>query len=158
MGANTQASVGMKVDVSTVLDCSVEKAWSEVQKSSLHQRVIRPLIRMVALPATPLPDRWEAKRVVRCDCYLFGFVPVGTQTIFIERIDHDRHEIQSREHSPLLKRWDHRVSIEPLDIGRALYRDEIEIDAGWLTIVVWAWANWFYRHRQSKWRPLATNL
>jgi hypothetical protein len=33
----------MKVDVSTVLDCSAAKVWSEVQKSALLLHVIWPL-------------------------------------------------------------------------------------------------------------------
>jgi hypothetical protein len=158
MSANTRANGGMTVDVSTILNCAAEKAWHEVQKSSLHLRVIRPLARIVPLPAAPLPDRWEQGRVIQCDCYLFGFVPIGTHTILIETIDHDKYEIQSREHDDLVKRWDHRISIQPIGPDRALYRDQIDIDAGRLTIAVWAWANWFYRHRQSRWRALAKRL
>jgi hypothetical protein len=50
------------------------------------------------------------------------------------------------------------ISIKPRDDSRSLYRDTIEIDAGILTFVVWAWANWLYRHRQRRWRALAKTL
>jgi hypothetical protein len=36
--------------------------------------------------------------------------------------------------------------------------DEIEIEAGWLTFFVWLFAQWFYRHRQRKWRNVARRL
>jgi hypothetical protein len=50
------------------------------------------------------------------------------------------------------------ISIKPLDNSRSFYRDTVEIDAGILTFVVWAWANWLYRHRQRRWRALAKTL
>jgi hypothetical protein len=39
-----------------------------------------------------------------------------------------------------------------------MYRDMIDVDAGHLTVLVWAWTNWFYRHRQKRWRSLAKRL
>jgi hypothetical protein len=158
MNENARTNGNMVVDVSTVLDCSAEKAWSEVQKSSLHLRVIKPLARIVPLPGSPWPARWEQGRMVQCSLYIFGVVPIGVHTIFLERIDHDRREIQSREHGALIKRWDHHISIQTCGAGRAIYRDRIEIEAGRLTVAIWAWANWFYRHRQRRWRALAKTL
>ena len=76
----------------------------------------------------------------------------------VETIDQASYRLQSRERDPLIARWDHLVSIKPLDESRSLYRDTIEIDAGKLTFIVWAWANWFYRHRQRRWRALAKSL
>jgi hypothetical protein len=78
--------------------------------------------------------------------------------VLIEKIDQKNYEIQSREHDPLIARWDHLISIKPLDDSRSIYRDSIDIDAGSLTFVVWAGANWFYRHRQRRWRALAKTL
>jgi len=148
----------MRVDISTRLDCSAETAWRELQKSSLWLHVSRPLVRILPATGASLPERWNEGAVIRCNLYLLGFIPIGWHTIFCERIDHDRHEVQSREHDRLIRRWDHRISIEPLGGGQSTYRDEIEIEAGPLTAAVWAFANWFYRHRQSRWRALAKTL
>jgi hypothetical protein len=65
---------------------------------------------------------------------------------------------KSREHDPVVTRWDHLVSIKALDESRSVYRDTINIDAGKITFLVWAWASWFYRHRQRRWRELARTL
>jgi hypothetical protein len=147
----------MIVDVSTALDCSAAKAWNEVQKSSLHSHVIWPLARVV--PAgTPFPERWSEGATIRCRLFIFGVIPMGIHTLFFEKIDQKNYEIQSREHDSLVARWDHLVSIKPLDDSRSIYRDTIDIDAGSLTLVVWAWANWFYRHRQRRWRALAKTV
>lgn len=55
----------------------------------------------------------------------------------------------------LVARWDHLVLIERLDDSRVIYHDTIDIDAVGFTIMVWAWAKWFYRHRQ--WAPWQSN-
>ena len=147
----------MIVDVSTVLNCSVTKAWNEVQKSSLLVYVIWPLARFVPSGA-PFPERWSEGLTIQCKLFVFGVIPMGVHTVHIEKIDEKNHEIQSREHDPLIARWDHLISIKPLGDLQSTYRDTIDIDAGILTFVVWACANWFYRHRQRRWRALARAL
>jgi hypothetical protein len=147
----------MIVDVSTVLNCSAAKAWNEVQKSSLLLYVIWPLARIVP-SGPPIPQRWSEGLTFQCRLFVFGVIPTGKHTIHFEKIDQENREIQSREHDPLIARWDHLVSIKPLDDTRAIYRDTIDVGAGSLTFVVWAWANWFYRHRQRRWRALARTL
>jgi len=147
----------MIVDVSTVLDCSAAKAWDEVQKSSLLAYVIWPLARVVPTGA-PFPERWSEGLTIQCKSFVFGLIPIGVRTLRFEKIDQNNYKIQSREHDPLISRWDHLVSITPLDDSRSIYRDTIDIDAGKLTWLVLAWANWFYRHRQRRWRALAKTL
>jgi len=147
----------MIVDVSTVLDCSAAKAWDEVQKSSLLVYVIWPLARVVPT-GSPFPERWSEGLTIQCKSFVFGLIPIGVRTLRFEKIDQNNYEIQSREHDPLISRWDHLVSITPLDDSRSIYRDTIDIDAGKLTWLVLAWANWFYRHRQRRWRALAKTL
>ncbi len=147
----------MTADVSTILECSATKAWDEVQKSSLHRHVTWPLTRIVST-GTPFPERWIEGATIRCRLFISGIIPMGVHTLFFEKIDQRNYEIQSREHDALVARWDHLVSIQPLDGSRSIYRDTIEINAGIFTFVVWAWANWFYRHRQRRWRALAKTL
>jgi hypothetical protein len=147
----------MIVDVSTMLDCPAAKAWNEVQKSSLLLYVIWPLARVVPT-GVPFPERWSEGLTIQCKSFVFGVIPVGVRTLAFERIDQKNYELQTREHDPLISRWDHLVSVKPLDDSRSIYRDTIDIDAGKLTWVVWAWANWFYRHRQRRWRALVRTL
>jgi hypothetical protein len=89
---------------------------------------------------------------------VFGVIPMGVHTVHFEKIDQVNYEIRSREHDPLVARWDHLISIKPLGGLQSTYRDTIDIDAGIFTFAVWAWANWFYRHRQRRWRALAKAL
>jgi hypothetical protein len=127
------------------------------QKSSLLRHVIWPLARFVPT-GTSFPERWSEGLVLRCKFFVFGVIPIGAHTLHFETIDHDNYELQSREYDPFIARWDHMVSVKPLDGSRSIFRDTIDIDAGSLTFVVWAWANCFYRHRQRRWRALAKTL
>jgi hypothetical protein len=77
---------------------------------------------------------------------------------FMQTILDCRGEIQSRESDPIVRRWDHRIRVQEISDCRAHYSDEIEIDAGILTPVVWLFAAGFYRHRQRRWRAIARRL
>ncbi len=152
---NRQRTTGgaLRVRVETVLDCPADKAWLLVLKSATLVHVARPLARIVP-DELPFPGEWSDKGTYFCRSYLFGFIPFGTRKIFLERVDSTKREIQSRESDSLIGRWDHLISIKQIDKGHCLYSDEIEIGAGPMTIWIWAWANWFYRHRQSRWKRL----
>jgi len=148
----------MCVDVSTELSCAAAKAWDELQKSSLLDRVVWPLARIAPADASGLPERWSEGLTVRCRPFVFGFVPIGVRTLHFERIDPEAREWFTRESDPLVRRWDHRISIRSAGERRAIYRDVIEIEAGPWTFAVWTWASWFYRHRQARWRKIAKTL
>ena len=111
--------VAMKIDVSTILNCSAAKAWNEVQKSSLLRHVIWPLARFV--PTGTFPERWSEGLVLKCKLFVFGVIPIGIHTLHFEKIDHNNYEIQSHEHDPLIARWDHLVSVKPLDDRRSIF-------------------------------------
>ncbi len=81
-------------------------------------------------------------------------IPLGRHSIFCERIDPELREIQTREREPLVRRWDHLVRVRPEGDGHTRYSDEIEIEAGLLTPIVWLFAEVFYRHRQRRWKRL----
>jgi hypothetical protein len=148
----------MRVYVESVLPCPPEKAWEELQRPALHREVIRPLFRFVPADPPQFPERWPEGATLHFRGYLFGIIPIGTHTIFFERIDPAARELQSREVGRLVRRWDHLVRVRPTGDGRTLYSDEIIIEAGWLTLFVWLFAQWFYRHRQRRWRRVARRL
>jgi hypothetical protein len=85
------------------------------------------------VPADPpqFPERWPEGATLHFRGYLFGIIPIGTHTIFIERIDPAARELQSREGGKLVRRWDHLVRVRPTGDGRTLYSDEILIEAAY---------------------------
>jgi hypothetical protein len=148
----------MKVDISTALSCQAERVWVELQTIALLQRVAWPLARLKPAGNARFPPRWSEGMTFRCRLYIFGFIPIGVRTLHVERLDQNKREMQTREHDPLVRTWDHLISVSARGAEGTIYRDQIEINAGALTFVVWAWANWFYRHRQSRWRAIARSL
>jgi len=148
----------MKAEIATVLDCPPEKVWEQLQTSALLQRVAWPLVRFAPVGGQALPERWAAGTTVELRVYILGFIPLGTHRLVFETLDPESRAIQTRESDALVRRWDHLISLKADRNGRTLYRDAIEIDAGVLTILVWAWAHGFYRHRQRRWRAIAKTL
>jgi hypothetical protein len=86
----------LKVAVESVLSCPPEKVWDEVQRSALLLEVTRPLVRIVPAEGLQFPERWQERATVRCKCDLFGILPLGMRTIFLERIDSAAREIPSQ--------------------------------------------------------------
>jgi hypothetical protein len=148
----------MKIDVSTPLDCSADSAWNEVQKSALLLQVIQPLATVTPIEPPDFPEHWREGMTVQCCTHLFGVIPLGMRTVHFEKIDHAARKIVTHESDLLVRRWDHTITVTPTGKARSIYRDVIDLDAGVLTFVVWAWTSWFYRHRQRRWRALAPIL
>lgn len=62
-----------------------------------------------------------------------------------------------RGYSALIRKWHHTITIEPLSKGECRYNDEVEVEAGLITPVIWIFAHIFYRHRQKRWIDLCAN-
>ena len=148
----------MRVFVESVLPCDADLAWEEVQHSALLVGVARPFVLIEPMPGEAFPIRWTAPTTHLCRCFLFGLIPLGTRTLTFARIDHDLREIHTRESDPLIRQWDHCIRIKPLGKSRCHYSDEIELDAGVLTPLVWLFTTGFYMHRQRRWRTVARRL
>ena len=144
----------MRVHVESIWAREPDEVWDKVQQSDTLVYIARPLIRLAPIGSDGFPARWRENTTIECKLYLLGFVPLGTRRLTFERIDFARREIQTREQDLLVRRWDHHIRVESAGPGSARYSDTIEIEAGPLTAVVWAFAHFFYRYRQRRWRTL----
>lgn len=80
---------------------------------------------------------------------LFGFMKTKNYAMHIERLDHDRLVLQSREHGGAIKQWDHRLSVTQIgEIAR--WTDDITIDAGLLTFGAARFGTYVYSYRHKK--------
>ncbi len=86
------------------------------------------------------------------DVTFWGFYTVRGHVIHLETLNQEERWMQSREHSPQIKRWDHHLSVHP-DGDRVRWADSIIIDAGWQTFGAARFAAFVYqrrhRHRQA---------
>jgi transglutaminase-like putative cysteine protease len=86
---------------------------------------------------------------------MFGWLPIGRQAMRVSRrSDGDVRLLRDDGRGQLATTWDHSIRVEPAADGGTQYTDTVEVRAGLLTLVVWVFAQAFYRHRQRRWRAL----
>ena len=148
----------MKVVVTTILDAPVERIWAEVKTPRLLDHVAAPLITFDLIDPATMPAHWGDGRYLVSMQFL-GLIPIGRQWIVTstpQPEDQARGVFRLRDNGTggIAKVWDHLIVIETRTDGRTAYRDEVDVKAGVLTLGVWLFAHWFYRHRQARWRRL----
>jgi hypothetical protein len=148
----------MLIERSCLLPCSPRRCFAEAESPRLLRYVSRPLVCFVAIDPPAFPERWE-ERNYRVGLRILGWIPFGSQVIGISRGDFSdnesgfRAQLRDNGHSAIVSKWDHWITVESAPEG-CRYTDRIEIEAGALTPLVWAFAWVFYRHRQRRWQRL----
>ena len=144
----------MLARIATVFDCTAEQLWGEINHPASLRFVSAPLLYFEPLVPGELDSNWVVGKTYVLRLSLFGFLPAGEHRITLASIDREANLIESKESGALSPVWNHTIRFRPLENGKLHYTDEIEIRAGLLTGVVWAFAHVFYRHRQRRWREL----
>jgi hypothetical protein len=143
----------MIVDISTILECTIDEAVTHVKTPRLLEFVAAPLVRFDPVSPPVFPDLWSAGEY-SVALRLFGVVPFGKQAIVISMPPTETgFTVRDAGHSALINTWDHFIIITPHGY-RCHYRDRVEVRAGLLTPFIWLFAQFFYRHRQRRWRAL----
>lgn len=148
----------MRVSLSTILPISAEAAWDLVQTTASLEHVSAPLLNFVPIEPRAFPAVWS-ERAYHVRVLLFGAIPMGEQWIDVSRLatGPDGFKLRDNGRGSLARRWDHLISIAPLGPGTCRYTDRVDIAAGVLTPMIWAFAQLLYRHRQRRWRALAAD-
>jgi ligand-binding SRPBCC domain-containing protein len=144
------------VEHSTHLKAPVDVIWGAVKTPTAFRRVTRGLLRMPVIQERN--DEWCEGETVVGWTFLFGFLPFSRHHLHIVRIDDSMRTLSSREFGGLIRMWNHDIEVTAINESSCLYRDQIEIDAGMMTPIVVAYAHWFYRMRQRRWRALAKEI
>jgi len=146
----------MIVDVSTFLPIEPQRVETHLKTPRLLIHIATPLVKFHPCGAMEFPNVWE-EGTYWVSLWLFGFIPLGKQAIVISYPETaEGFSVQDNGHSMLIKKWDHRITIQPSGNG-TLYRDHVTIEAGVFTFFVWVFAHIFFRHRQRRWRQLVAN-
>ncbi len=144
------------VRVSTDLDAPAASVWEATKRSATLVHVTRGMLGFAG--AGRFPEEWREGDVVRTRLMFFNVLPAWAHELRIVRVDERNREIYSNERDALVPLWNHRIKVEEIPPSRCRYTDEIEINAGLLTPLVWLYAHLFYRYRQRRWRELARSL
>lgn len=145
----------MEIKLSTILDCSIEKAWHQVMKTRLLLYVAKPLIVFKPLKPEILPDVWSEGRYL-LKMLVFGFIPFGKQWIVITK-DEKKYQIRDNGYGDLISTWDHLISMQPTKDNKTYYTDRVRIRAGFWTPFITLYALFFYLWRQKRWKKLVAN-
>ncbi len=124
--------------------------WERLQRLSSLQYVASPYASFQ--PVDGKKDFvWREGESFALNFKLFVVIPLGVHTIRIITFDREHYTIYSNESNRHVPTWNHCITLKPIDERNTEYTDQIEIDAGWKTPFVYAWAKCFYAHRQKKW-------
>jgi hypothetical protein len=146
----------MRCFVQTNLDVSVAEAWSAAKRPATLLRVTRGFLGFSGFER--IPSEWREGMVVHTRFWFFHLFPAWwSHTMTVKQIDEDRRVIASSECGGIIRVWNHTIRVSPAPPG-CVYSDEIEIQAGLLTLFIWLYANIFYRYRQARWRQLSREL
>ena len=148
----------MDVKISSVLNSTSEKIFSELLKPSLLQEVASPLLKFKPVDKQRFPKKWKLGKVYTFKIYFLMFLYIGKHSICIKKINYAKKRIISNESGFLVKTWNHIICVRNHIKGKSIYTDDVEIHAGILTPLIWLFANLFYRHRQKKWKKIAEKL
>lgn len=143
--------------ISTQLACTADELWQHISRPKSLQFVASPLLTFEPMNSGLFDREWDVGRDYQLKLYFLKFIPLGSHTIHLEKIDKDSNEISSRESGLLASVWNHKIRFQELRPGLLSYTDEIEIRAGLLTPLIWMFAHFFYRHRQRRWKILLKN-
>ncbi len=140
--------------ITTRLPCSESDLWQKIIEPRSLQFVSSPVLSFLAADKGGLAGEWQVGRPYALRLYFLGVIPLGRHTIRLAKIDKETNTIVSRESGLLARVWNHAIFFHEVAPGEVSYTDEVEIEAGWLTPVVWLFAYLFYRHRQRRWKVL----
>jgi hypothetical protein len=83
------------------------------------------------------------------DVTFWGVFKNKGHVMHIEKLDRKGRVIQSREHNPAIRRWDHNLSVQP-EGDCVRWTDAIVIDAGWQTAFAARFAAFVYQRRHRR--------
>jgi hypothetical protein len=146
----------MIASIHTILAIPAERAWSTLLRRDTFLYITRGLLGFAG------SDRWPAQfrqgDTIETRLLFFHVVPAWRHTLHLVSVDEKAGELISAESGGPVTRWNHRIAIAALSPQSCRYGDTIDIRAGILTPLVWAYAHVFYRYRQMRWRRLAREL
>lgn len=147
----------MLARISTRLACTEAELWQKIIEPGSLQFVASPILSFVPVEGGALDGEWKVGLAYPLKLYFLKVIPLGRHTIQLVKIDKRTNTIVSQESGLLARVWNHTIRFHEVRPGQVTYTDEIEIQAGGFTPLIWVFAQMFYRHRQRRWKVLLRN-
>lgn len=132
------------VRLSHIYDHAPEKVWQVATDFDCLKEAVRGLLTFEGLPHGQL----SAGQVIEVKVSMFGLLPAQPYRMEVIAFDAQNHCFVSNEIGMGVKHWQHSLNIVPHPRGAELI-DVIEIEAGWRTGMIAAWARMMYARRHK---------
>lgn len=139
----------MEFNITSTLPADGNTVWELLQRSDTLVFLARGMVTYRA--AADFPECWELDQPVNLRPSLFGWLPPGDHFVTFTYRQPERGVLQTRERCGPFKKWNHRMTVEPVDSNSCRYTDHIVFDAGWLNPLAHAFVRRFYQHRHRRW-------
>lgn len=135
--------MAIRVEVTALYDQDPDSVFRSALNFSEMKEAMRGLAVYEGLADDAIAEEGQTYTV---DVTMFGFMKTKGHVIYVEKLDLENRFMQSREHNPMIKRWDHHLSVVS-EGDKARWIDSVVIDADWRTIPTSMYAAYIYRHR-----------
>jgi hypothetical protein len=142
--------------IDTYLPAAAEKVWRTLLRRDTFLHITHGMLGFRG--SESWPEVFREGTVIHTRLLFFHVIPGWKHALRVVRVDRDTFTLLSEESGGIVKAWNHRIRLEPQSHDRCRYTDEIDIEAGLFTPLIWVWAHIFYRYRQHRWRRLARDL
>lgn len=142
----------MEFSITSHLPADKDTVWGLLQRSDTLVFLADGMVTYQG--AGGFPEHWELDQPVNLRPSLFGWLPPGDHTVTFTYRQPERGVLQTRERGGPFKKWNHRMTVEPIDLATCRYTDHIVFDAGWLNPLAHVFVRRFYRHRHRRWSLL----
>lgn len=144
----------MKINLRTTVRTNIDTFWRKLKDPASLQYVAHPLISFRGIVDITNGESWKEGSTHHLPMYYLNLVPAGAQKVTIVMVDRDEHRIETNESGGVAKVWCHTMRLTSMEDGKVEYKDELCIEAGWKTPLLWLFVQLFYRHRQRRWRKM----
>ena len=137
--------MGRKHEISRRYPVSAETLWADILDPTALAEAMDGAVTYVGLPSEPV---YEGQRI-SVSLKRWGWLPIGQWTMEVVRRDDENFILESREHGNVVRCYKHRLVVTPVDGECCDYTDYLDLDAGFLTPLVFPMFRAMYEKRHE---------
>lgn len=122
---------------------SAETLWQDLLDPHALAESMKGSITYIGLPTNPVEEGQQFTVKIK----RWGWLPMGQWTMKVVKRDDQNYVLQSEEWGGPVKLYKHSLTVEPLGPSSCRYTDDLELDSGWLTSLMFPTFKKMYARR-----------